>query len=352
MAKRIKICLDAGHAGKYNRSPVVPAYYEANMTWKLHLLLKKELEKRGAEVVTTRGSQAQDLDVVSRGAAARGCDFFISLHSNATGDESVDRVVAIALLDDTSTKIDDVSRLVGAGLASVVAGVMATKDAPKVTTRKAGTDRNGDGQLNDNYYGVLHGCRSVGVPGIILEHSFHTNRRATEWLLAEGNLAKLAAAEAGYLAQHFGLDKQQASKPAARDPEPKQLYRVRKSWDDAGSQLGAFEELENARKACSKGYTVYDPNGRAVYPVADPAVTVKLDPAKQFTPAMAGLYKVNSPDGILNLRSGAAADKTLLEAMPQGRTFRCYGYHTEGWLYGKSESGEVGYCSQIYLKRA
>ena len=354
MAKRAKICLDAGHAGKYNRSPVVPSYYESNMTWKLHLLLKTELEKRGAEVVTTRGSQAQDLDVVSRGAAARGCDFFVSLHSNATTDQSVDRVVAICLLDDSSTQIDDVSRHVGAGLASVVAGVMGTQDDPKVTTKKASTDRDGNGRLDDNYYGVLHGCRSVGVPGIILEHSFHTNKRATEWLLADGNLAKLAAAEAGHLAQYFGLTQQQESKPAAKDPAPaakKQLYRVRKSWEDAGSQLGAFESLDNAKKACSAGYTVYDPDGRAVYPVADPVISTKVEPAQQFTSSMAGTYKVNSPDGVLNLRSGAAAGKTLLEAMPQGSKFRCYGYHTDGWLYGKSESGAVGYCSKIYLTR-
>lgn len=31
---------------------------------------------------------------------------------------------------------------------------------------------------------------------------------------------------------------------------PKQLYRVRKSWSDAKSQIGAFSSLENAKKAC------------------------------------------------------------------------------------------------------
>lgn len=45
MAK--KICLDAGHYGQYNRSPAIPEYYESEMNWKLHLLLKKELEKYG-----------------------------------------------------------------------------------------------------------------------------------------------------------------------------------------------------------------------------------------------------------------------------------------------------------------
>ena len=46
------------------------------------------------------------------------------------------------------------------------------------------------------------------------------------------------------------------------------LYRVRKSWKDAGSQLGAFEKLENAKALADKnaGYAVFDPSGKQVYP--------------------------------------------------------------------------------------
>lgn len=50
-------------------------------------------------------------------------------------------------------------------------------------------------------------------------------------------------------------------------PAPaKQLYRVRKSWTDAKSQIGAFSSLENAKKACKAGYAVFDSNGKQVYP--------------------------------------------------------------------------------------
>ena len=49
----VKVCLDAGHYGKYNRSPAVSSYYESDMTWKLHNYLKKELESFGIVVVTT-----------------------------------------------------------------------------------------------------------------------------------------------------------------------------------------------------------------------------------------------------------------------------------------------------------
>ncbi len=48
----------------------------------------------------------------------------------------------------------------------------------------------------------------------------------------------------------------------------KGLYRVRKNWEDAKSQIGAYSSLENAKKACTDGYTVYDADGKAVYGAA------------------------------------------------------------------------------------
>ena len=40
---------------------------------------------------------------------------------------------------------------------------------------------------------------------------------------------------------------------------------MRKSWADAKSQLGAYSSLENAKKACKAGYSVFDANGNVVY---------------------------------------------------------------------------------------
>lgn len=51
----------------------------------------------------------------------------------------------------------------------------------------------------------------------------------------------------------------------ATSTSAKTLYRVRKSWDDAKSQIGAFSSLDNAKNACKSGYTVYDENGKAVF---------------------------------------------------------------------------------------
>ena len=49
----------------------------------------------------------------------------------------------------------------------------------------------------------------------------------------------------------------------------KELFRVRKSWEDTASQAGAFTDFENAKKACDKAgdeYEVYNEEGVAIYP--------------------------------------------------------------------------------------
>lgn len=44
-----------------------------------------------------------------------------------------------------------------------------------------------------------------------------------------------------------------------------ELYRVRKTWADASSQLGAYSNLDNAKSACKSGYSVFDSKGKVVY---------------------------------------------------------------------------------------
>ena len=56
------------------------------------------------------------------------------------------------------------------------------------------------------------------------------------------------------------------STPATPAPATTQLYRVRKSWPDAKSQIGAFSSLENAKKSCKARYAVFNSSGKQVYP--------------------------------------------------------------------------------------
>lgn len=62
------------------------------------------------------------------------------------------------------------------------------------------------------------------------------------------------------------------TKPTVNTTQKQELYRVRKSWDDAKSQIGAFANLEGAKKVCKNGYKVFDSNGKVVY---EPKVEIK-----------------------------------------------------------------------------
>lgn len=55
----------------------------------------------------------------------------------------------------------------------------------------------------------------------------------------------------------------------AKPEEKKNLFRVRKSWDNPKSQIGAFANLDGAKKACLEGYYVFDWNGNVVYPIEE-----------------------------------------------------------------------------------
>lgn len=86
--------------------------------------------------------------------------------------------------------------VLGQQLANTVHQVIGTAQGGTIWKR---VGNNGD------YYGVLRGATSVGTPAILLEHSYHTNLRATNWLLSDTNLQRLADAEAAVIAAYFGL---------------------------------------------------------------------------------------------------------------------------------------------------
>ncbi|WP_052082808.1 N-acetylmuramoyl-L-alanine amidase [Intestinimonas butyriciproducens] len=199
----VRICLDAGHVGsRYNQSPVVKTYYESAMVWKLHLKLKAQLEARGFEVMTTRVNIDTNLGVYERGTASKGCDVFLSLHSNACGTESVDYPVVYRAYDNKNN-VDTLALKI----AKKVGELMGTAQAGRTATRK-----NSSG---GEYYGVLRGARAVGTPYyMLIEHSFHTNTKATKWLSEDANLDKLAVAEADILAEFFGMESSTTEKTA------------------------------------------------------------------------------------------------------------------------------------------
>ena len=192
----MKICLDAGHGAWDNRSPAVERYYEGNRMFEYQRFLKKALEAYGIEVLCTRSSVEDDPSLFERGTMAKGCDLFLSLHSNAVGGNANESVDYVRVYYPVSGN----GKALAQALSEVIASAMGTRQSPQILVRW-------NSAKNADYYGVIRYSANVGVTGMILEHSFHTNTRMTTWLLDDENLKRLAAAEAAAIAEHYGLKK-------------------------------------------------------------------------------------------------------------------------------------------------
>lgn len=208
---RMKIMIDPGHYGDWYNQGANPNYWESRFAWNISLKLGAYLQNAGFQVGFTRIDKNANPGLVERGQMAARYDLFISLHSNAVDanawakKEEIDYPVAYCMVTDNRFTFDEVSRDIGIKLAQGVREVLQTKQPAEVYQWHADWDRDGDGILNDNYLGVLHGARMAGVPGIVLEHSFHTNTAMCNKLLDESVVDRLAKKDAEVIAAYFGI---------------------------------------------------------------------------------------------------------------------------------------------------
>lgn len=200
-----KVCIDAGHSGKYNRSPVNGLYYESDFTFKLQTYLAKQLELLGVDVCTTRSSQDTVLGLAERGRLSAGCDLFISLHSNACSTPSVNRITVFHMVEDRDIVIDDLSKSAADLLGKAVFSVMPFVSNYSLASKRSSMDKDKDGKFDDEYYGVLSSAKFQGTPAVLVEHGFHTNKEVADWLLIDSNVKKLAVAESLAIAEYLGM---------------------------------------------------------------------------------------------------------------------------------------------------
>ena len=200
-----------------------------------------------------------------------------------------------------------------------------------------------DPKLTANFYVLLH----TNAPAVLMEYGFMDSKTDAPVILTEAYSKLVGYATMEGIANAAGLRKKVSTATQVPAEQVEQIYRVRTSWDKPSSQIGAYKSLENAKKMCSVGYTVYDKDGKAVY--SNKAASTKVDSAQSFNKAKAGTYVVTASS--LNLRSGASTNKQIIETMAKGKTFTCYGYYTGEWLYGASASGKTGFCHKNYLRK-
>lgn len=116
------------------------------------------------------------------------------------------------------------------------------------------------------------------------------------------------------------------------------LYRVRKSWEDEKSQIGAYQSLENAKSACDKageGYEVYNEEGVAIYPEA-----VKVDEEKEVVEEV----KVET-----GFKRGQTVQLTgEATHWVNGKAILGYMYSTKFYVRAIKNNGEISLSNTMY----
>lgn len=177
-------------------------------------------------------------------------------------------------------------------------------------------------------------CSPKSDEMVLTVHRWFANKSCPgNWLYARmGNLAAEVTEKLG------GTSTTTPSTPA-KDT----LYRVRKTWADSKSQIGAYKVLANAKKQVDKnpGYSVFDESGKVVY-------SGKTNtPAQTFKP-----YLVKVTTSVLNIRKGAGTNYGTNGAI------RDYGVYTivaeangqGATKWGKLKSG-AGWISLDFVKK-
>ena len=108
-----------------------------------------------------------------------------------------------------------------------------------------------------------------------------------------------------YILPHWSAFKAKVQKYLTdAKPTVKNIYRIRKSWADAKSQIGAYSSLENAKKACKTGYSVFDANGVNIYTSKTTASAVPI--------------KIKVAISDLNIRKGPGTNYARTKYIPVG----------------------------------
>lgn len=170
----MKIYLDAGHGGN-DPGACANGLKEKDLTLDAARGIGRRLEAAGVQVVYSRKTDVNAGEVSARGRAAKGCDYFLSLHFNAGGGSGSEIYCNCRETMGTTEALlrDALKPLVGyRKIASrrYDSGAFVSR-----TVVNSPPYRFVDTVNATDYYGVLRGCWSAGVSGDLLEIAFIDN---------------------------------------------------------------------------------------------------------------------------------------------------------------------------------
>ena len=189
------VCLDPGH-GVESPGKCSPdkSYYEHEFALDMGRRIQAHLERCGVRVVLTRTGEhcptgKADTNALLKRVAisdAAGADLFVSIHSNASGNEWSN---ASGLMIYTSAGPETASR-----------NVAAKAVLSRMT--EAGVELRGSPPVHDMELVVT---RKTVAPAMLIEYGFHTNRTEVGLLKNSSYRAKLAEATAKGVCDFLGV---------------------------------------------------------------------------------------------------------------------------------------------------
>ncbi len=249
----MKIYLDIGHGGQ-DSGAVANGVKEKDLTLKFGLMVRDGFLARKQNVLCSRESDVNNFgnsaDDAIIGSAAKannwGAELFLSLHFNASDNEKASGAQFIYSVFDSE----------GKALCDKIAKSYIEAGEPL----NAIYTRTGSNGLD--YYGVI---RLTDMQAIIIENAFVTNGADIKKFENDEFCKKIAEALCSSVAEFFGLENNGNEEGEAV------YYRVRKTWADASSQIGAYTSLDNAKVKADEnpGYYVFNEKGEAVYPISE-----------------------------------------------------------------------------------
>lgn len=250
----MKIYLDIGHGGG-DSGVVANGYVEKDLNLRFGMMVRDGFLRRGQTVFCSRetdvnnfGTTADDAIIGSAKLAnSLGAELFLSLHFNSASGDTATGAQLIYSKNDSK----------GRALCDLIAKKYKEAGQPLNAIYTRVSDNGLD------YYGVI---RLTNMQAIIVESAFVTTLQDIKKFDDDKFCKGVAEALCDAVTEFYGLNDGN-DKPGE---ETEMYYRVRRSWDDPKSQLGAYTVLENAIKKADEnpGYYVFDESGKVVYPSA------------------------------------------------------------------------------------
>lgn len=247
-ASNVVVCIDPAHY--LNKGTVFAensySYAESRFVLKTALALRDVLKDdygidcrmtRETDNITIEGMSDYYLDHYYpslRGKFAKGCSLFVSLHTNENREEAngyptfaqpIELNKTIVFVNSTAANSKEMINAANS-IGEYVS--RANIDAKISNVKFSRTDKNGimiwsaeynDAlelpgslcrRLNDNgsdYYPELRGAAEVGVPGILIQHAYHTVPQTRKAAAGSNLYGMWAEADAAGIAEGFGFSK-------------------------------------------------------------------------------------------------------------------------------------------------